>query len=450
MVGPWPGALAGTPDFYRTVRAVPTRSRRAVTLVPARMRRSAATNRVGSHLSARRYVYSVPVLGRAEWVVIDTSDAWVPGTLGRSRRSRGAAGRSATAARAEPEVAEGVRRGRRARLPEKVASMTRPRATARTADVDRRRSGIAVRGARVGARGLARRCSLDDRSLRGRARRVRGLPARPLRPREHGAGGLEHDAGAPARVDGQRDGRADDPPRRPRRPVPRAARARVDGLAVAAVAGARPDRRRLARRASRLLAGAASPRERRAGRAARARIPRLPVGRDERVRSDPSRDVRDHVPALLRLVPRDATGSSRSRSSRCSRCRRASSWGLPDHGPRDLVRVRSRAAPRRAPRSPLSASPGPPSRSTSSCRTTGTATTSSSASTTRSAARRRASCGCSSRIRGRCSARSSRATTSPICSGSASRCSGCSSSRRGSQPSRCRSCLRTGSRTSAR
>ncbi len=32
------------------------------------------TNRVGGHLSARRYVYSVPILGRAEWIVLDTSD----------------------------------------------------------------------------------------------------------------------------------------------------------------------------------------------------------------------------------------------------------------------------------------------------------------------------------------------------------------------------------------
>jgi uncharacterized membrane protein len=32
------------------------------------------TNRVGGHLSARRYVYSVPVVRRAEWIVLDTWD----------------------------------------------------------------------------------------------------------------------------------------------------------------------------------------------------------------------------------------------------------------------------------------------------------------------------------------------------------------------------------------
>ncbi|MBA2643204.1 MAG: DUF2079 domain-containing protein [Actinobacteria bacterium] len=32
------------------------------------------TNRIGAHLSGRRYVYSVPILRRAEWVVLDTWD----------------------------------------------------------------------------------------------------------------------------------------------------------------------------------------------------------------------------------------------------------------------------------------------------------------------------------------------------------------------------------------
>ena len=38
-----------------------------------------ATNKAGSHLSARRYFYSPPVLGRAEWIVVDTQDPWVVG-----------------------------------------------------------------------------------------------------------------------------------------------------------------------------------------------------------------------------------------------------------------------------------------------------------------------------------------------------------------------------------
>jgi uncharacterized membrane protein len=80
MVGPWPGALAGKPDFYRT-HTPPDVLRRAVGLVPAGAPVT-ATNRVGSHLAARRYLYSAPVLGRAEWVVLDTSDDWIPGRWG--------------------------------------------------------------------------------------------------------------------------------------------------------------------------------------------------------------------------------------------------------------------------------------------------------------------------------------------------------------------------------
>src|SRR5213075_3287711 len=79
VVGPWPGALGGQPDFYRLdqpseqIEAV----REAVSLVPPDAPVS-STNRIGSHLSARRYIYSVPVLGEAEWVVLDLSDSWIP------------------------------------------------------------------------------------------------------------------------------------------------------------------------------------------------------------------------------------------------------------------------------------------------------------------------------------------------------------------------------------
>ena len=48
----------------------------AVALVPAGAPVS-ASNTAGAHLSARRYVYSVPVLGRATWVVVDRDDPWV-------------------------------------------------------------------------------------------------------------------------------------------------------------------------------------------------------------------------------------------------------------------------------------------------------------------------------------------------------------------------------------
>jgi uncharacterized membrane protein len=60
--------------------------REAVSLVP-RDAPVTATNRAGSHLSDRRYYYSVDVLARAEWIVLDTWDArvveagWQPARL---------------------------------------------------------------------------------------------------------------------------------------------------------------------------------------------------------------------------------------------------------------------------------------------------------------------------------------------------------------------------------
>ena len=85
-IGPWPRSLLGTSDWDTLgtldstaghVRALD----HAVDLVPASAPVS-VTNRVGSHLSARRYVYSVPALGRAEWIVMDARDTWVPRAFG--------------------------------------------------------------------------------------------------------------------------------------------------------------------------------------------------------------------------------------------------------------------------------------------------------------------------------------------------------------------------------
>jgi hypothetical protein len=48
----------------------------AVALVPAGAPVT-ASNPVGAHLSDRRYVFTVPLLARAEWVVVDLDDPWV-------------------------------------------------------------------------------------------------------------------------------------------------------------------------------------------------------------------------------------------------------------------------------------------------------------------------------------------------------------------------------------
>ena len=50
---------------------------RAVELVPDGAAVS-ATNRLAAHVSDRRYVYSFPVVRRAEWILVDDSDPWLP------------------------------------------------------------------------------------------------------------------------------------------------------------------------------------------------------------------------------------------------------------------------------------------------------------------------------------------------------------------------------------
>jgi uncharacterized membrane protein len=83
MTGPWPGTVVGAPTFFQTDDSPKKLSalRAAVELVPDTVPVS-STNRLGSHLAARRYAYSIPVLGRAEWVVLDPSDTWVPEAAG--------------------------------------------------------------------------------------------------------------------------------------------------------------------------------------------------------------------------------------------------------------------------------------------------------------------------------------------------------------------------------
>jgi hypothetical protein len=88
-VGAWSFALRENGFWYAA--EVPAARldalRVAMELVPADAAVS-STNKAGSHLSARRYVYSVPVLGRADWIVLDTEDPFVavPGSPVLERR----------------------------------------------------------------------------------------------------------------------------------------------------------------------------------------------------------------------------------------------------------------------------------------------------------------------------------------------------------------------------
>ena len=78
FVGPWARAVGGKPlggrEYVAANRVAALNA--AVDLVP-RDAPVTTSNNAGAHLSARRYVYSVPNLGRAEWVVIDRRDPWV-------------------------------------------------------------------------------------------------------------------------------------------------------------------------------------------------------------------------------------------------------------------------------------------------------------------------------------------------------------------------------------
>jgi hypothetical protein len=77
-VGAWPGVPGKTAewDAVQFTSAHVDALRAAVALVPDDAAVS-STNKAGSHLSARRYYYSVPVLERAQWIVLDTQDPFV-------------------------------------------------------------------------------------------------------------------------------------------------------------------------------------------------------------------------------------------------------------------------------------------------------------------------------------------------------------------------------------
>ena len=78
VVGPWGRAVGATPLGGR--ENVPAARADALELAVARVPDDvavSASNTAGAHLSARRYIYSIPNLGRASWVVIDLGDPWV-------------------------------------------------------------------------------------------------------------------------------------------------------------------------------------------------------------------------------------------------------------------------------------------------------------------------------------------------------------------------------------
>ena len=77
-VGPWSRAVGSTPlgGRERVPAARAEALQAAVKLVPPGVAVT-ASNTAGGHLSDRRYIYSVPNLLRATWVVVDLGDPWV-------------------------------------------------------------------------------------------------------------------------------------------------------------------------------------------------------------------------------------------------------------------------------------------------------------------------------------------------------------------------------------
>jgi uncharacterized membrane protein len=77
VVGPWPRAVGAVPLGGRP-KLAPARIAAldaAVAMVPDDAAVT-VSNSVGAHLSARRYVYSVPQVHRATWAVVDLADPW--------------------------------------------------------------------------------------------------------------------------------------------------------------------------------------------------------------------------------------------------------------------------------------------------------------------------------------------------------------------------------------
>jgi uncharacterized membrane protein len=79
LAGPWPHGPGTWPRWFigKPSATHVASLHAAVALVPPHAPVS-ASNSVGAHLAARRYAYSVPVVGRARWIVLDTADSWIP------------------------------------------------------------------------------------------------------------------------------------------------------------------------------------------------------------------------------------------------------------------------------------------------------------------------------------------------------------------------------------
>jgi hypothetical protein len=77
VVGPWPRLVGATPLGGRAAltSAKVEALRDAVSLIPSEASVT-SSNDVGAHLSSRRSIYTVPVVGDATWALLDLDDPW--------------------------------------------------------------------------------------------------------------------------------------------------------------------------------------------------------------------------------------------------------------------------------------------------------------------------------------------------------------------------------------
>lgn len=85
VVGPWPRAVGAKPvGLDGTLPRTHVRALRMAILHVPENSPVAATNHIGSRLSARRHFYSVPTVGGAKWILLDTWDTWMPKSEARA------------------------------------------------------------------------------------------------------------------------------------------------------------------------------------------------------------------------------------------------------------------------------------------------------------------------------------------------------------------------------
>lgn len=91
-LGPWPGSPGEGRGLNPWVYGTPRPSHfdalsDALAIIPDDVP-VASTNKAGSRLSARRFIFSVPIVERADWILIDSLDPWVPLKPPRQTRRR--------------------------------------------------------------------------------------------------------------------------------------------------------------------------------------------------------------------------------------------------------------------------------------------------------------------------------------------------------------------------